>query len=150
MNKISIFISTLFGLGYLTNFPGTVASFISLFFIWFLKINYSEAVVFLFYFLCLFFSLFFVSRAVSQLEEKDPKVIVIDEYIGQFTALLFCDENINNYALAFFLFRLFDISKPFPINIIDQGNNSGCIIFDDVLAGLFSGLIIFFLYSFIL
>jgi phosphatidylglycerophosphatase A len=46
---------------------------------------------------------------------------------------------------VFFLFRLFDIFKPYPINIIDKKIKNGFgVMLDDVLAGIYS-VIVFFL-----
>ena len=73
-------------------------------------------------------------------KKKDPSYIVIDEHIGQAVALLFCNETILNYLLAFILFRFFDILKPFPINYFDRIDNSFGIIADDIAAGLISGI----------
>ena len=44
---------------------------------------------------------------------------------------------------AFLLFRFFDIVKPWPINIIDRSKSSLSIIMDDMVAGLFSAIIVF-------
>ena len=88
--------------------------------------------------------LYVVSKAIENLEDKDPKFIIIDEYLGQSYALIFCDENLLQYFFAFLFFRIFDIVKPFPINLIDLHKNSFGVIFDDILAGIFSGLIIYF------
>ena len=142
MKNFSTFFCTFFGLGYLTKFPGTLCSFVSLFLIWLIKVKFSIEIVLSIFFLSLVISFFLISEAIKTLKEKDPSIIVVDEYIGQFTALLFCQENIKQYILAFFLFRLFDIFKPFPISWIDSRNGSFYVLFDDILAGLYAGLIL--------
>ena len=149
MNNLSIFFSTLFGIGYLSKFPGTLASFISLFLVWYIKINFSEEIIYIIYIFSFFLSLYFVNKAVNILRIKDPKIIVIDEYLGQFTVLLFCSEKLINYLMAFLLFRFFDIFKPFPINKIDQGEASICIILDDIVAGIYAGLTLLLINIFI-
>ena len=70
---------------------------------------------------------------------------MVDEHIGQAIALIFCDENIYDYFLAFLMFRFFDIFKPFPISYFDKLKTPIGVIGDDILAGLFSGLIILLL-----
>lgn len=142
MRHFSTFFCTFFGLGYLTKFPGTLCSFVSLFLIWFIKLKFSMEIVLSIFFFSLIISIFFISKVTKFLNEKDPSIIVIDEYIGQFTALLFCKENILEYFLAFLLFRIFDIIKPFPINWIDSREGSFFVILDDILAGLYAGLIL--------
>ena len=86
--------------------------------------------------------------------EHDPSEVIIDEVIGQWvslTPLIYFDSIeypiINNqfYSLvlmSFILFRFFDIFKPWPISIIDRQKNSFSVLFDDVLAGLFSSICI--------
>ena len=71
----------------------------------------------------------------------------MDEFIGQFTALLFCNGTFSAYIVAFIIFRIFDILKPFPISFFDKLNNSFGVLMDDIIAGLFSGIIVYFLYD---
>lgn len=137
-----LFFSTLFGIGKLTNFPGTLASFISLIFIWMIKQNLSATNVVILYLFFLIFSLFVVSNSLKKIKKKDPKEIVIDEFMGQFTCLLFLPNKIECYIIGFLLFRFFDIIKPYPINQIDKRDDAMGVVFDDVLAGFFAGLII--------
>jgi phosphatidylglycerophosphatase A len=90
----------------------------------------------------------------NSFSEIDAKEIVIDEFVGQSIPLLsiynlVLFNNINNFILytfsVFFLFRLFDIFKPYPINIIDKKIKNGFgVMLDDVLAGIYS-VIVFFL-----
>ena len=148
MKDFPIFFCTFFGLGYLTKFPGTLCSFVSLFLIWLIKHKFSVEIILLIYVLSFVISFFLISKAITKFKEKDPSIIVVDEYIGQFTALLFCKENIVQYTLAFILFRLFDIFKPFPINLIDSRYGSFYVLFDDILAGLYTGLILQLTYFF--
>ena len=73
----------------------------------------------------------------------DDKSIVIDEIIGYLSFMIFFDINITNIIIGFLLFRFFDILKPFPISYVDKKiKNSFGVIFDDLLAGLFSGILL--------
>lgn len=139
----SLFFSTLFGIGYFEKFPGTLASFFSLFIIWMLKYNFNIQMVLIFYIICLIFSFFVVSESLRIIKKKDPKQIVIDEYMGQFTTMLFLPNELKFYAVGFVLFRIFDIFKPFPINLIDRRDDTIGVIFDDILSGFFAGIIIY-------
>ena len=146
-NKINSFYqlcASSFGVGFFPYFPGTIASLIILVPIWYLKQIFSFYSFILFIFLLTIVFLYVVSKAIENLKDKDPKFIIIDEYLGQSYALIFCDENLLQYFFAFLLFRIFDIVKPFPINLIDLHKNSFGVIFDDILAGIFSGFIIYF------
>lgn len=81
----------------------------------------------------------------------DDKSIVIDEIIGYLSFMIFFDINITNIVIGFLLFRFFDILKPFPISYVDKKiKNSFGVIFDDLLAGLFSGMLLFYInYAFL-
>jgi len=105
----------------------------------------------------LIFSIYLIDSLKSFFSNIDAKEIVIDEFIGQSIPILsfysFLEkENINMFIIvafaSFVLFRIFDIFKPYPINLIDQKLKNGFgVMLDDILAGIFSSilaLIIFF------
>lgn len=76
----------------------------------------------------------------------DDKSIVIDEIIGYLSFMIFFDTNVTNIIIGFLLFRFFDILKPFPISYVDKKiKNSFGVILDDLLAGLFSGILLFYI-----
>ena len=75
---------------------------------------------------------------------KDDKSIVIDEIFGYLIFMIFFENNLINLLVGFILFRFFDIFKPFPISLIDKNiKNSFGVMFDDVIAALFSGVGLF-------
>jgi phosphatidylglycerophosphatase A len=69
---------------------------------------------------------------------KDPQSVVIDEVAGQGIALLFSPFDWHHAAIALILFRLFDITKPFPVYKIENLPGGWGIVFDDVAAGLYA------------
>jgi phosphatidylglycerophosphatase A len=69
---------------------------------------------------------------------KDPQSVVIDEVAGQAIALLFSPFDWHHAAIALVLFRLFDITKPFPVYKIENLPGGWGIVFDDVAAGLYA------------
>lgn len=140
MILISNLLCTGFGIGKVPFFPGTLASLSILPLVWFLKQNYGIIYFSIFLFLYFLISLILIKICIKKEKQKDPSYIVIDEHIGQAVALLFCNETILNYLLAFILFRFFDILKPFPISYFDRIDNSFGIIADDIAAGLISGI----------
>ena len=94
MKKINLLISTFFGNGYISKFPGSFTSLNTLIILYIL-----------------------------------------------FEVLQF--KNLN-YILSFILFRFFDIVKPFPVSYFDkQHKNFFGIIMDDIMAGLYTMLIIY-------
>jgi len=68
----------------------------------------------------------------------DPGFVVIDEVIGQWIALLFCPADWAHGLVALVLFRLFDITKPFPVRRFERLPGGWGIVFDDVAAGLYA------------
>ena len=80
--------------------------------------------------------------------DKDPKEIVIDEFIGQSIPICLYEiahtdpketsEVLTSYFIMFILFRIFDIAKPYPVSYYDKNfKNSFGVIMDDVAAGLY-------------
>jgi len=85
-------------------------------------------------------------RAEVVLKQKDPGSVVIDELLGQWTALLPLTvptivhfPRLWEYALAFVLFRFFDILKPFPIRRVERLFPGGFgVMLDDLVAGIYA------------
>ena len=157
MKKINVLISTFFGYGYLTRMPGTVASLVTTIFIYisYEYLEYTDLKFSLVFFTLLFFYSFYaVKDAEKEFKDKDPKQIVIDEVLGQampLILLLYLNQtkqlNIHieiYYLLSFFIFRFFDILKPFPVSYFDKSfKNYFGIIMDDIMAGLYTMLLIY-------
>ena len=79
--------------------------------------------------------------ALQKLEEKDPQIIVVDEVVGQSLVLTVAPITPASYLLAFMLFRLFDIYKPWPIYLVDKRMKGPLgIMLDDVVAGLYAAV----------
>ena len=136
LERISELFCTSLGIGYTPFFPGTIASFIILPLVWFIKNEFGLS---LFLLLICFFSIlsyYFIKILIQNKTEKDPKFIIVDEYIGQSIALIFCNEKISEYLISFLLFRFFDILKPYPIKYFNNMKNASGVILDDIVAGL--------------
>ncbi|MGB7191037.1 MAG: phosphatidylglycerophosphatase A [Acidobacteriaceae bacterium] len=73
--------------------------------------------------------------------KQDPGHVVIDEVAGQLTALLFMPWDIGHVALAFVLFRFFDILKPPPVRQLERLHGGLGIMVDDIAAGIYALLI---------
>ena len=82
--------------------------------------------------------------------KSDPKEVVIDEAAGQLIASAAAGINIYLHLLSFILFRFFDISKLGPIRLIENRGGAFGIMFDDVLAGIFTALTILIIVNFFL
>ena len=80
----------------------------------------------------------------AQSGRKDPQIVVIDEVLGQWLTLAGAASfDLVNFALAFGLFRLFDIWKPPPIRLIEQVPGGAGIVLDDMMAGAYAALVLF-------
>ena len=122
--------------------PGTLASFISMFigFYLFKLLGLTNYIIFLFIFILIGYLLCEIH--ISVYKRKDPKEVVIDEFAGQFIAILstISSENIfitfSSLMLSFLLFRFFDITKIGPIKKLESLPGGIGIMADDVVAGL--------------
>jgi phosphatidylglycerophosphatase A len=135
-------LSTLFGVGRAPFAPGTVASVLTLPLAW-VVLRYLGPVA--------LFSLSFAIAALGfwasdayarETETADPAECVIDEVAGQCLACALAPLSLAGFALAFALFRLFDISKLWPISEAERLKGGLGIMADDMVAGLLAGLIV--------
>jgi phosphatidylglycerophosphatase A len=79
------------------------------------------------------------SRAEKVLGQKDPSEVVIDEVLGQWIAILpFASLVWWEYAAAFVLFRLFDITKPWPVRRLEDVGGGLGVMIDDAAAGVYA------------
>ena len=145
----SLFV-TMFGIGRIKMIPGTVGSLatIIILFVLFHTLNISSNLILLGLIIIFIYSFSAVANHTVNSENKDPKEIVIDEFIGQSIPIYLNEishgtekspnEAIIFYAICFVLFRFFDIKKPFPVSFFDRNfKNSFGVIMDDVCAGLY-------------
>jgi len=79
---------------------------------------------------------------------KDPQFVVIDEVAGQLVALIAVPFVWKTFLAGFILFRVFDISKPFPIRRLERLPEGTGIVVDDLGAGLYALLIVHLLLHF--
>ena len=147
IKNFPLFFCTGFGIGFFPFFPGTIASLVVLPVVWYVKIKFSLEILIFGIALYYVFSLFFLKIALFNNRDKDPKYVVCDEYIGQSIALIFCNEKIIDYFFAFFLFRVLDIRKPFPIGYFDSQKSVSSVLIDDVIAGLIVAIFFFVYYE---
>lgn len=82
--------------------------------------------------------------------DKDPSSVVVDEVVGMWITLLFVPQELLWYIIAFAAFRFFDVLKIWPIIWLDRNVKGGVgIMADDVLAGIFAGVICLILMNYI-
>jgi len=86
-------------------------------------------------------SISFISLNV-EFENEDPNFVVIDEFVGMWISLLLFD-GVILILTSFFVFRFFDITKFLGINKIEKLNGSLGIMLDDIVAGIYTLIIVF-------
>jgi phosphatidylglycerophosphatase A len=134
---------TLFGIGKLPA-SGTFGSFFTLLIYFILQKYFNNLTIIILLIFVTLYSLIFLNKTIKNFKQKDPKEIVIDEYIGQMIPLIVCGNNIYLILVAFISFRFFDITKIYPANIFDKKIEGPLgIIGDDIIAGIYSLMIIF-------
>jgi phosphatidylglycerophosphatase A len=91
----------------------------------------------------IFLAVWVAGEAERLLGQKDAGSIVIDEIVGMVVALAVLPLTPFNLAAGFIAFRVFDISKPFPARLIDARVPGGWgIVLDDVVAGVYSNILL--------
>ena len=91
----------------------------------------------------IFASIWICGKATRDIGVEDHQGMCLDEVVGYIVTMFHAPTGWPWVLLGFLLFRLFDIWKPWPIRLADARLHGGTgIILDDVLAGLFSCLII--------
>ena len=157
LKKLNFLFVTMFGIGKLPRIPGSYASLATVILLYILFQIFSvSANTFLFFLVAIFIiSLFAVNLFIKDLSNKDPKEVVIDEFIGQSIPICLYEIAHNEptdpgrvltfYFIMFILFRIFDITKPYPVSYYDKNfKNSFGVIMDDVCAGLYVVAILVF------
>ena len=140
----------MFGLGKIKSIPGTLGSLVTVIILYFLfhVLNISSNLILFGLIIIFIYSFMAVANHIENSDDKDPREIIIDEFIGQSIPIYLyeishqikkdSDDAIIFYIVCFFLFRYFDIMKPFPVNFFDKNfKNSFGVIMDDVCAGLY-------------
>ena len=141
---------TMFGLGKVPIIPGTFGSLatVIVLYLFFHILNISSNIILVGLIIIFIYSFSAVATHIKNNENKDPKEVIIDEFIGQSIPIYLYeishgtenshDETIVFYGVCFVLFRFFDIAKPFPVSFFDKNfKNSFGVIMDDVCAGFY-------------
>lgn len=134
---ISQLIATVFGTGHIPFAPGTAGTLVALVIYLLLPesifISLSPGLIILF---VLSFASVAITGSAEKQMSKDDKRIVLDEFVGFFFAVFFLPKKLVLIIIAFILFRMLDIFKPFPINLVQKFKGGWGIMADDLLAGV--------------
>jgi len=142
MKFISKLFSTFLGIGFFPIAPGTLTSLIAVLAYKFGLYKWTWP-----YMLALFVLMFVLgvltsSRYISGKAVNDPSEVVVDEVLGQWVALFMLEPSWWLMGAAFFLFRFFDIIKPFYIKRAENYPKGWGIMLDDIMAGVYTSVIL--------
>ena len=149
MHTLIMFIATGCYSGYLPKAPGTWGSLVGL--LLFFLLHTLSLEIYLAVIAGIFvIGTFAAGEAEKIMDHQDPGLVVIDEIVGMLITMIAVPATPLAMALGFILFRIFDILKPFPVNFFDQRFHGGLgIMLDDVMAGIYSLIILQILFRFV-
>jgi len=125
--------------GYLPPAPGTLGSLLGLLLLWPLKPGTVQVLVTLF---LIGVGIVVADQAARVIGGQDPPAIVIDEIAGIAVATLLLPPQVPERVVAFVIFRVFDVIKPFPARQAERLPGGFGIVGDDLIAGLYTNLLV--------
>ncbi len=136
-------LATWFGAGLLPGAPGTWGSLAALPFAWVILAELGPFALLTAAAIVFVLGLWASARYIAGREDKDPAEVVIDEVAGQWLALtIAAPGEVWHFAAGFVLFRLFDITKPWPARRAERGLPGGLgIMTDDLVAGGYAAVV---------
>lgn len=138
--KLCKYIATLGSVGYLPA-PGTMGTLATLPLVYAISSLFMlDQCIFILFFSIV--SYFAIKKALPYFVSHDPSHIILDEVIGCLVTFIGIDFSCQSLVAGFFLFRLFDILKPFGIKRVEKIGGAFGIILDDVVAGLFANVML--------
>lgn len=153
--RASTVVASVFGIGYFEFAPGTIMSAIAVPLALLIALRGGGAMGILgASLIALVIGILACADHVRETRREDPPECVIDELAGQWLACSFCLLTFGGlvpvrhsilavFALAFLLFRLFDIWKPWPVSWADKNIKGGLgVMTDDMIAGLMAGVLV--------
>lgn len=142
MTRFATLIAVWFGAGYVPKGPGTAGSFAAL-----LCLALVPQHIVWIAMASILPSIWAAHVHAAAKGAKDPQEVVVDEVVGQWIALAGATHltTLLPWVLAFGLFRLFDIWKPFPVRQFEKLPGGVGIVMDDVMAGIYAALVMWLL-----
>ncbi len=142
MKYFILILATGFGVGYSPVAPGTLGTLIAIPIYYFLS-NISSPIYEITLIGFFFLSVWISENAEILFGKKDDQRIVIDEIIGFLITMIWVPQTAILIVIGFFLFRFFDILKPFPIRRLERKLRGGYgVVLDDVMAGVYSNIVL--------
>lgn len=145
MNRLALTVATWFGCGYFPWGPGSIGSLAAILIAALLsRYGFGRGALAILIGVLLLPAIWSATRTARIVGREDPGLVVVDEVLGQWVALLAVPaRNWKIFVAAFVLFRLFDIWKPWPVRNLEQLPEGTGIVADDLGAGLYATLILY-------
>jgi len=142
MRHFILLLATGLGVGYSPRAPGTLGTLVAIPVYYFLS-NVPSPLYEITLIGFVFLSVWVSGNAEIFFGKKDDQRIVIDEIMGFLITMLWVPKTIRFVIIGFFLFRFFDILKPFPIRRLEKGFRGGFgVVLDDVVAGVYANIVL--------
>ena len=139
IQKILVQIATVGPVGRLPVAPGTWGSLFAVIVWW----SFLSVLNPLYFYIIIILTTILAILASNYAERslgRDAHAIVIDEVVGQWLVLVFCQKTVLTVMISFFLFRWLDILKPFPIGRSQNLKGGWGVVIDDLLAGIYAAI----------
>lgn len=146
LDKLKLIIATGFGFGYAPVASGTFGTLVGIPIVFLLGGTHPWM------YMAFTVALFYIGVICSDYAEEyfaksDAGQIVIDEIVGYMVTMLMIPVTLNSLVVGFFVFRFFDIVKPWPARSIDRADIGGKgVMLDDVIAGLYGCILMHLIY----
>lgn len=137
-DRLVVAIATGIYVGYVPPVPGTLGSLLGLVLLWPLRPGLAQVLVTVF---LIGVAIMMADRAARIIGGQDPSAIVIDEIAGVAVATLLLPPTLQERVIAFVIFRVFDVIKPFPARHVERLPGGSGIVGDDLIAGLYTNLL---------
>jgi phosphatidylglycerophosphatase A len=141
MKRLAVLIATSGGAGYFPVAPGTVGSAVGVV-VYLLTRGWTPMAQVALLVGVTVVGIWAADVAAKHFDKEDPGYVVIDEVAGQLVTLLLLDVGILGAAVGFFLFRVFDIIKPWPARRFEDLPGGVGIMADDLMAGVYGWLVL--------
>lgn len=142
MRQLVLIIASACYVGYIPFASGTFGSLVGIpLFFATAPLAASPALYLLLYVVAVGVACWAAGQADHLLAEQDSSKIVVDEVVGYLAATLFLEPTWTAALIAFFIFRVFDVIKPFPASYADRELHGGVgVVLDDVISGLYANV----------
>ena len=141
-DKLIFLIATWFYVGYSPIAPGTIASVTAIPLLLLLTHFVSPLVYCIIVLILLVIGVFVSYKAEGMLSRQDPSQIVIDEVVGFLATMVFIPVELKNIMGGLLLFRLMDITKPFPVGRSEALKRGVGVVADDFVSAIYANIIL--------